>query len=141
MKEIFNCFVKGISLLWILYVSHNIYITAEGYYLQYKFNMDEDETFEYMQKTTLPKSCKVTIKREQNFTQNIQPEKIYKQIVSKKILKEDYHMSAIIGSESESWSFATTTSNDKFHVDFNADYHLTPDNKVVVDECKMILRT
>jgi len=131
VKEILKAFLRGISLLWILYVSHNIYLTIEGYYLQYQFNMDEKEAFKYVSQTTMPKDCKVSISNDFNKTFTKKPQDIYKYLISPKDGLE-YDITNVIGEKNKTWVFEATVN----HYYLYAQYHVE-DNKVKIDKCEI----
>jgi len=136
-----SCTWKIIAFFWILYVSHNIYLTAEAYYLQSKLSqkVDEKEAFTYMSQTTMPKDCNITASN--GFV--VAPQEIYPNLVSQKELKKgiSYSFKPVLMDDFTAWEFIASleiNSSDSrtYHYSLDGIYHVE-DNKVKIDECEM----
>jgi len=136
-----SCIWKIIAFFWILYVSHNIYLTAEAYYLQSKLSekVDEKEAFKYMSQTTMPKDCNITAPNGFVFS----PQEIYPHLVSQKELKKgiSYSFKPVLMDDFTAWEFIANleiNSSDSrtYHYFLDGIYHVE-DNKVKIDECEM----
>jgi len=141
IKKIFSCFFKALLLFFILYVSHNIYLTAEAYYLQSKLSqkVDEKEAFKYMSQTTMPKDCNITASN--GFV--VPPQEIYPNLVSQKELKKgiSYSFKPVLMDDFTAWEFIASleiNSSDSrtYHYSLDGIYHVE-DDKVKIDECEM----